>query len=73
MSGDDAFEVEGLILEALPNRTWRVELSNGHRLTGFVTGSMRAALDTLTPGSKVRLKLSPFDLSEGRIVGKQTI
>lgn len=73
MAGEDAFEVEGVVIEVLPNRTCRVELPNGHRLTGFVTGKMRPVFETLALGDKVRLKLSPYDLSAGRIVGKQTI
>ena len=73
MAGENAFEVEGVIIEVLPNRTCRVELPNGHRLTGFAVGKMRQTLGALASGHKVRLKLSPYDLSEGRIVEKQTI
>ena len=68
MAGADAFKVEGLIVEALPNGTYRVELVNGHQLLGFIAGRASARLPRLTPGNKVKLQLSPFDLSQGRIV-----
>lgn len=67
MSGEAAFKVEGVIIEILPNRTYRVELANGHRLRGFVTGKARHSF-AANPGDKVRLKLSPCDLSQGRII-----
>ncbi len=69
MVGEDAFTVEGIIIESLPNGTWRVELPNGHRLTGFVVGKARASFSA-APGTTVRLKLSPYDLSEGRIIAE---
>ena len=72
MAGADPFKVEGVIIEALPNRTYRVELANGHRLRGFVPGKGRLTSAGFAPGEKVRLELSPFDLSEGRIVVKKT-
>ena len=68
MAGDKGFEVEGVVIEALPNRTFRVELSNGHRLLAFVTGSAKRNLTGLVPGDKVKLRLSPYDLSTGRII-----
>ena len=68
MPGAEAIKVEGIVLEVLPNRTYRVELANGHRLLGFVTGKARLGVAQLAPGQKVRLELSPYDLSEGRIV-----
>jgi len=68
MSRTDAFQVEGTIVEVLPNKTCRVELSNGHRLTGFLTGKSRPGFARLTVGERVLLALSPFDLSEGRII-----
>jgi translation initiation factor IF-1 len=62
------------VLEVLPNRTYRVELPNGHRLRGYVAGKARLAALVLEAGSRVRLELSPYDLSEGRIlVEKKTI
>lgn len=68
MPGASAFEVEGLIVQVLPNGTYRAELPNGHRLLAFVPGKVRAVSGRFEPGSKVRLQLSPFDLSEGRII-----
>jgi translation initiation factor IF-1 len=68
MSRTDAFEVEGAIIEVLPNKTCRVELANGHRLIAFVTGEARLSFPRLAPGARVLLELSPYDLSEGRIV-----
>lgn len=67
MSGNDAFKVEGLILEALPNGTYRAQLANGHRLLAFVAGRKRTTV-RFHPGDRVNLQLSPFDLSEGRIL-----
>ncbi|MGH7967680.1 MAG: translation initiation factor IF-1 [Limisphaerales bacterium] len=57
-------------MEALPNKTYWVELANGHRLLGFVPGKARLTAARFAPGDKVNLVLSPFDLSEGRIVVK---
>jgi translation initiation factor IF-1 len=68
MPGNDAFKVEGTVIEAFPNGTWQVELSNGHRLLAYVTGRSRLNADKILPGVKVRLQLSPYDLSEGRII-----
>jgi translation initiation factor IF-1 len=68
MAGESAFKVEGLVIEALPNRTYRVELSNGHKVLAYVTGKARESFAGLKPGDKVNLQLSPYDLSEGRIV-----
>jgi len=67
MSRTDAFEVEGIVVDALPNLTYRVRLANGHELRGYVTGRARL-MDRFAPGQKVTLQVSPFDLSEGRIV-----
>ena len=67
MDGADAFTVEGVIVQARPNRTYEVQLPNGHRLTGFVAGRAKLSF-TGRPGDKVTLKLSSYDLSEGRIL-----
>jgi translation initiation factor IF-1 len=64
----DAIEVEGVVVEALPNKTYRVELANGHRLLGFVTGRARLSFVRFATGEKVKLEMSPYDLSKGRIV-----
>ena len=68
MPRTDAIEVEGVVVEVLPNTTYRVELPNGHRLVGFVSGRARFTFSRFTVGDKVRLAISPYDLSEGRIV-----
>jgi translation initiation factor IF-1 len=74
MARTDAFKVEGIVLEALANGTYRVELANGHQLLGFVAGRARSRLIQFVPGDRVSLSLSPYDLSEGRIgVSKQKI
>jgi translation initiation factor IF-1 len=70
MAGADAFRVEGMIVEALANGTYRAELANGHQLRVYFAGRTRRNAPQLAAGEKVRLQLSPFDLSEGRILGK---
>ena len=65
-----AIKVEGIVVEVLSDRTCRIELANGHRLLGFIPGKARAGSVRLAAGDKVNLALSPYDLSEGRIVGK---
>ncbi len=70
MSRTDAIKVEGVVVQVLSDRTFRVELANGHRLLGFIPGKAMARIAPLAPGDKVNLALSPYDLSEGRIVGK---
>ena len=67
MAGEEAFKVEGTVIAALPNGTYRVELSNGHRVVAFVTGRAKRSFTT-SPGQKVKLQMSPYDLSEGRII-----
>jgi translation initiation factor IF-1 len=66
--GADAIKVEGVVVEVLPNKTYRVELANGHRLLGFVPGRARLNFVRFGLGDKVELEMSPYDLSEGRIV-----
>jgi translation initiation factor IF-1 len=68
MAGTDAFKVEGVVTEALPNKTYWVELANGHRLRAFVAGKARLGFAGLMPGAKVKLQLTPYDLSSGRIL-----
>jgi translation initiation factor IF-1 len=67
MAREDAFRVEGTVIEALANGTYQVELANGHRLLAYVTGKARANF-AATPGQKVTLQLSSYDLSQGRIL-----
>ena len=68
MSGNEAFQVEGQVMEALANGTYRVELPNGHRLTAFAAGLAKRKFAGLKPGDAVKLQLTPYDLSAGRIV-----
>jgi translation initiation factor IF-1 len=68
MPGADAIKVEGVVVEALPNKTYRVELANGHRVLAFVPGRARLQFVRFALGDKVKLEMSPYDLSEGRIV-----
>ncbi len=65
---DDAIEVEGTIVEQLPNTTFRVELANGHRLLAYISGKMRKHFIRIILGDKVTVALSPYDLTRGRIV-----
>ncbi len=69
MPATDAFQVEGVVLEVLSDRTCRVGLSNGHRLVGFLTRRMRETLGSPQQGQRLVLQISPYDLSEGRIIG----
>lgn len=70
----DAFRVEGRVIEAMPNGTFRVALANGHRLLAFTTIRTKQEFAGTKPGDKVKLQLTPFDLSTGRLVlEKKTI
>lgn len=71
MAGTDAFQVEGQVVEVLSERTFRVQLPNGHCLLGFIPGKTRKVIPPITAGDKVKLQLSPYDLSEGRIILEQ--
>jgi translation initiation factor IF-1 len=64
----DAFQVEGRVIKTLANGTWRAELANGHKLTAFVTGRAKKNFTGLKPGESVKLQLTPYDLSVGRIL-----
>lgn len=67
MAKEEAIEVEGTILESLPNAMFRVELDNGHKVLAHVSGKIRMHFIRILPGDKVKLELSPYDLSRGRI------
>ncbi len=67
MSKKDAIEVEGTVIEALPNAMFRVELENGHRVLAHVSGKMRMNFIRILPGDRVSVELSPYDLTRGRI------
>ena len=68
MGKDDVIKVEGMILEALPNAMFRVELDNGHVVLAHVSGRMRRNFIRLVPGDRVILELSIYDLTRGRII-----
>ncbi|MBM3250078.1 MAG: translation initiation factor IF-1 [Candidatus Omnitrophica bacterium] len=67
MSKEELIETEGKIIEALPNAMFKVELENGHIVLAHVSGKMRMNFIRILPGDKVKLELSPYDLTRGRI------
>ncbi|MBI5145265.1 MAG: translation initiation factor IF-1 [Candidatus Omnitrophica bacterium] len=67
MAKEELIETEGTITEALPNAMFRVQLENGHMVLAHVSGKMRMNFIRILPGDKVKLELSPYDLSRGRI------
>ena len=67
MTKEDVIELEGTVLEALPNAMFRVELENGHKILAHISGKMRMHYIKILPGDKVRVEMSPYDLSKGRI------
>ena len=67
MSKDDVIEMEGKVIEALPNAMFQVELPNGHRNMAHISGKMRMNFIRIYPGDKVTIELSPYDLTRGRI------
>src|SRR3990172_1382532 len=67
MSKEDAIEVEGKVVEPLPNAMFRVEMDNGHKVLAHVSGKMRMHRIRILPGDKVTMELSPYDLTRGRI------
>lgn len=64
---DDAIELEGTVIEPLPNAMFRVELENGHKVLAHISGKMRMHYIRILPGDKVVVELSPYDLTRGRI------
>ncbi|HHU69981.1 MAG TPA: translation initiation factor IF-1 [Thermoanaerobacterales bacterium] len=67
MSKEDIIELEGTVLETLPNAMFRVELKNGHKILAHVSGKIRMNYIRILPGDKVTVELSPYDLTKGRI------
>ena len=67
MSKEDVLEVEGKVLEALPNAMFKVELENGHKILAHISGKLRRHFIEILPGDKVTVEFSPYDLSKGRI------
>ena len=67
MSKEDVIEVEGTVVEALPNTVFKVELKNGHQILAHISGKLRMNYIKILPGDKVKVELSPYDLTRGRI------
>lgn len=68
MGKEDVIEVEGKVIETLPNAMFRVELDNGHRLLAHISGKMRMHYIKILPGDTVTVEMSPYDLNRGRII-----
>ena len=68
MSKDDVIEVDGVVVEALRNAEFRVRLTNNHEITAYVSGKLRIHSIRILPGDAVKLEMSPYDLTKGRIV-----
>ncbi len=71
MAKEEAIEVEGIVKEALPNTMFRVALQNGHVIMAHLSGKMRKHYIRIVPGDSVKVALSPYDLSRGRIIFRQ--
>ena len=71
MPKSDMIQVEGTVIEPLPNAMFRVELDNGHKVLAHISGKMRMHFIKILPGDKVTVELSPYDLSRGRITYRQ--
>ena len=68
MPKSDMIEIEGIVLEALPNANFQVELQNGHRILAHISGKLRMNYIRILPGDKVTIEMSPYDLTRGRII-----
>lgn len=68
MSKADVLEIEGTVVEKLPNAMFRVELENGHIVLGHISGKLRMNFIRILPGDKVTMEMSPYDLTKGRII-----
>ncbi|NLV76488.1 MAG: translation initiation factor IF-1 [Tissierellia bacterium] len=71
MSKKDVIEVEGTVVEALPNAIFKVELENGHEVLAHISGKLRMNYIRILPGDKVVVELSPYDLTRGRITWRK--
>ena len=71
MAKEDVIEVEGVVVETLPNTTFKVELENGHQILGHISGKLRMNYIRILPGDKVTVELSPYDLTRGRITWRK--
>ena len=68
MSKTDVIEIEGTVLEKLPNAMFKVELENGHQVLAHISGKLRMNFIRILPGDKVTIEMSPYDLTKGRII-----
>lgn len=68
MSKDDVIEAEGIVTEALPNANFKVKLSNGHVIHAYISGKLRMNYIKILPGDTVKIEMSPYDLTKGRII-----
>ena len=68
MSKDDVIEAEGMIVESLPNATFKVKLSNNHIIMAYISGKLRMHYIKIIPGDTVKIEMSPYDLTKGRII-----
>ena len=67
MSKEDVIEIEGVVVEKLPNAMFKVELENGHQVLAHISGKLRKNFIRILPGDKVTMEMSPYDLTKGRI------
>lgn len=67
MAKDDVIELEGTVIESLPNTTFRVDIGNGHIILAHISGKLRMNFIRILPGDKVTVQMSPYDLTRGRI------
>ena len=68
MAKEDVLELEGTVIEALPNAMFQVEFENGHRILAHISGKLRMNFIRILPGDKVLVEMSPYDLAKGRII-----
>ena len=68
MSKEDVIEIEGIVVEKLPNAMFKVELENGHQVLAHISGKLRKNFIRILPGDKVTMEMSPYDLTKGRII-----
>lgn len=71
LSKSDVIEMEGTVVEKLPNTEFIVELSNGHKIVAHISGRLRMNFIRILPGDKVRVEMSPYDLTKGRIIWRE--
>lgn len=67
MAKDDVIELEGVVVESLPNATFQVDIGNGHTILAHISGKLRMNYIRILPGDKVTVQMSPYDLTRGRI------